>query len=335
MAEHTDEIKSLDHYSQDDLRDLIKNVNGGNKNIRAPKKIRVITDTSDFFKVDYNDVVILDRVPYFIRHYEKEGRFGIDDEPKFWVKRAINLLTGKLKIIKMVFPERFQTNIADVTFECIRSPRKEGRILGLVKGHPNFMQGFGVKDSAGNIIRILDYIKGEKLSHHIFELDKNHEDYYYNQFPSVLEEYIELVEAIRFIHEKGEQHGDIRRDHLIKDRDTGKYRWIDFDFYYTHRDNKFGYDLFGLGNILSLITGRGDVILQDLKNTNPSVYSRLTLDDLNIIFSNRIVNLKKVFPYISDTLNFMLLHFSMGASIFYGNTTQFLTDLKGVKSTIG
>ena len=45
---------------------------------------------------------------------------------------------------------------------------------------------------------------------------------------------------------QGEKHGDIRRDHIIIDRESGNYRWIDFDFNYRHRENIYGYDLFGI-----------------------------------------------------------------------------------------
>jgi len=52
---------------------------------------RIHTDTTNFFNVEYGDVVILGSKPYLIRHNAKEGRFGVDDEVKFWVKRAIDL----------------------------------------------------------------------------------------------------------------------------------------------------------------------------------------------------------------------------------------------------
>jgi hypothetical protein len=45
---------------------------------RVPKQINVYTDTWDFFRIDYDDVVILDGRPYLIRNNEREGRFGID-----------------------------------------------------------------------------------------------------------------------------------------------------------------------------------------------------------------------------------------------------------------
>ena len=78
---------------------------------RVPGRINIITDTSDFYKVDYDDVIILEDRPYLIRNYKQEGRFGISDQPKFWVKSAIDLISGDTKIIKMVYHEKFTSRI--------------------------------------------------------------------------------------------------------------------------------------------------------------------------------------------------------------------------------
>ena len=92
---------------------------------RVPKRVR-IKDTADFFRVDYDDVVVLEGVPYFVRNNEREGRFGIEDEQKFWVKRARNLLTGEVKILKWVFKERFNARIGNLVFECVTQPAEGG-----------------------------------------------------------------------------------------------------------------------------------------------------------------------------------------------------------------
>src|SRR5512139_3513527 len=165
---------------------------------RVPKRVRV-KDTADFFRVDYDDVVVLNYVPYFIRNNEREGRFGLDDEQKFWVKRALNLLTGDVKILKWVFKERFEARIGNFVFECVRSPQKEARILELVRGRPEFMQGETVLDSSGNQLRILDYIQGKTLSEHTMLLGRDHEDFFFSHFPILLDEFIGVVRAIGFL----------------------------------------------------------------------------------------------------------------------------------------
>ncbi len=311
-------------YSEEEIKDSITRWLPPE---RIPKQIRIFTDTSDFFRIDYDDVSILGGRPYLIRNNEREGRFGIDDQQKYWVKRAIDLTDGSTKIIKLTFHERFETNIGELRFKCFRSPRKEARILELVKNSGHFMQGFSVRDDAGNVVRILDFIKGKTFADYVLTLGKDHHDYYYNYFPGVLDEYIELVEAIQFLHKHEEKHGDIRRDHIIKEKDTGKCRWIDFDFNYLHRESLFSYDLYGLGNILVYMTGRGDVTVQNLQEERSPAYDHLEREDLNIVFNNRVVNLKKVYPYIHDSLNLVLLHYSLGANTFYDDTGQLLNDL--------
>jgi hypothetical protein len=301
---------------------------------RVPRRVQ-IKDTSDFFRVDYDDVVVLDGVPYLIRNNEREGRFGIDDEQKFWVKRALDLLTGEVKILKWVFKERFNARIGHLVFECVRSPQKEARILELVRGRPDFMQGKTVLDSSGNQLRILDYIKGKTLGQLALELGKDHEGYFREHYPALLDEFIGVVKAIRFLHENGEKHGDIRRDHIIKDSETGQYRWIDFDFNYRHGESRFGFDLFGLGNVLLFLTGRGDITTHRLLQERPDLLDRLTEDDVNIVFHNRVNNLKKIMPYIPEKLNRVLMHFSLGASVYYEETRELLEDLGEAREYIG
>ncbi|MEE4606316.1 MAG: serine/threonine-protein kinase [Desulfobacteraceae bacterium] len=290
-------------------------------------RFRIHTDTTDFFRVEYGDVVILGGRPYLIRHNAKEGRFGVDDEIKFWVKRAIDLESGSLKIIKLVFYEAFKARIGGIEFECFRSPKKEARTLKKVAGHKNFMHGYSIEDEEGNLIRVLDYIFGKSLHAYIDGLQIDHQSYFYNLFPGILSNFVESIEAIRLLHQHGEKHGDIRRDHILIDRNSGRYRWIDFDFNYRHRENIYGYDLFGLGNILIFLAGRGDVLLRELNKQNHPALFTLGKEDVNIVFNNRIANLKKVYPYIPESLNRVLMHFSKGANLFYENTEQLLDDL--------
>lgn len=294
---------------------------------QVPHRIRLHTDTTDFYRVEYGDVLLLSGHPYLIRHNAKELRFGLDDEPKHWVKNAIDLEDGGRKVIKLVFYEKFFSTVGGITFECFRSPRKEARILDLVKGRKNFMQGFSAPDEKGNTVRVLDFIWGRPLPFYIHNLDVNHETYFQDYFPGILRRFLECVEGVRYLHEHGEKHGDIRRDHILIDRDTNDYRWIDFDFNYHHRENIYGYDLFGLGNILAFLTGKGDLLVQDLRRRGPALAARLREEDLNIVFKNRVVNLRKIYPYIPESLNRVLLHFSVGAQMFYENTSQLLEDL--------
>ncbi len=310
--------------SQEDIRELASR---WIPDPQARKRLAIHTDTTDFFRVEYNDVVLLGGRPYLIRHNTRV-RSDIYDEIKHWVKRGIDLETGNPVIIKLVFHERFTTHIGGIAFECFRSPKKEGRILELVADHENFMQGYAIRDEKGNTVRVLDFIYGKSLCDYVGGIRTDHQTYFHEQLPGILAAFAKCVQGIRFLHDHGERHGDIRRDHILIDREReNAYRWIDFDVSYRHRENIYGYDLFGLGNILIFLAGKGDVLLFDLKSREHPVMSTLCADDMNIVFHNRLANLKKVYPYIPDALNRVLLHFSTGTHWFYENTGQLLEDL--------
>ena len=185
------------------------------------------------------------------------------------------------------------------------------------------MQGATLSDEKGNPIRILEFISGKTLADMITVIQTDHEAYFYETMPSVLRNYIQCVKAIRFLHNYGEKHGDIHRDHVLIDNHSGCYRWIDFDYNYRHRENMFGYDLFGIGNI-----GKNDVLTNVLKQSAPTVLEKLKKEDLNIVFRNRVVNLKKIYPYIPEALNRVLLHFSRSANWYYEHTSQLISDLE-------
>ncbi|RJQ23025.1 MAG: hypothetical protein C4560_01485 [Nitrospiraceae bacterium] len=326
MGHHT----SVKKYTEEDLFRMVR-LWLPEENV--PKRLRV-KDTSDFFRVDYDDIVMLGGTPYLVRNNERERRFGVEDEPKFWVKRAVNLVTGRVKILKWTFREKFRGRVGNLVFDCVRSPLKEARILNIVQGRPDFMHGETVQDSAGHLLRIIDYIQGKTLPEIVRAMTPNHEDFFRDHYPGLLSEFISTVEAIRFLHDKGEKHGDIRRDHLIRDSETGRYRWIDFDYNYRHRASKFGYDLFGLGNVLIFITGGGDITVQALSMEAPEKLAGLSGEDVNIIFHNRVANLKKIYPYIPEFLNRILMHFAAGAKVYYESTGELLEDLKKARDML-
>jgi hypothetical protein len=45
-----------------------------------------------------------------------------------------------------------------------------------------------------------------------------------------------------------------------------------------------------------------------------------------------VANLRKVYPYIPEALNKILLHFSKGANYFYENTGQLIEDLEAYRA---
>ncbi|MFH1138145.1 MAG: hypothetical protein V1816_18900 [Pseudomonadota bacterium] len=295
------------------------------RNGRPSGELRFFTDTSNIFGIDYNDVLLLETGAYLIRGHEREGRFGLDDEIKHWVKKAIDLETGRRKVIKLTFFEKFELSLGAFRYECFRSPKKEARILDLVRGNPSFMQGISCLDEAGNNVRVIDFIPGPTLNAHVDDLRQPHEEYFHNTLPGLMKLLRPVLAGLSFLHQNGEKHGDVRRDHLIYSKE-GHLSWIDFDYNYQHGENIAGLDLVGLGNILAFVIGGGDQTLQQLQASRPDVLAALNPGDMNVVFSNRLMNLKKLFPYLPDRLNNILMHFAGAAEVFYYSVEELLDD---------
>jgi hypothetical protein len=59
-----------------------------------------------------------------------------------------------------------------------------------------------------------------------------------------------------------------------------------------------------------------------------AVAKTLTPSDFSLLAQNRIVNLQKLFPFIPDALNNILLHFSAGAEVFYETVEELYADFE-------
>ena len=209
-------------------------------------------------------------------------------------------------------------------------PQKEGRILEKTKEDAHFMQGVTVFDCAGNTTRILDRIKGKCFYNDIYEMASEHEAYFFKHLPGTLGNIVIATESIARLHGMEEVHGDIRTDHILIEKDTGHYRWIDFDYTYERSENPFGLDLFGLGNILLFAVGKGFYPVQELRKPSSkysSVLASLSDEDFSLYSRNRIMNLRKLFAYIPESLNLILMHFAQGTDVFYQSTEELLHDL--------
>lgn len=297
---------------------------------------RCFTDTSDFLSIRAGDEIKLNGMRYLVTGEERERRFGIED-PKFWVKRVTEIDTGIRKIAKLSFFETFDTRLGDIIIRCYRSPEKEDNILKHCRDHPDFMQGTGILDDRGNLVRVLDIVRGKNFMMHLHDLHMHHEDYFRKALPGILRQLSTAFAAIRFLHHSGFRHGDIRNDHIIVERKTGRYVWIDFDYDFEAPENPFGLDLFGIGNILIYAVGKGFHNLYMIQNdtyTYQDLIDRLGPEDFSILHPNRLVNLQKLYPCIPLMLNNILMHFSDGAPITYESVDELLEDLNGYLASL-
>lgn len=294
------------------------------------RKSNVFSDTSDFTSIDYGDILAVDNRYLLVTSYTKEGRFGVDEQVKQWVPRTEDLETGDKQIVKLVFHETFDISFGQFTIKCFRNPEKEARVLELVKGHPHFMQGYSTLDEADNLVRILDIISGTRLDRYIHRGPKSHEEYFSQKLPYILSQFLECLRGISLLHRNGFRHGDIRRDHILVEYDTERFRWIDFDYDFYLPERPFGLDISELGNILIHLVGRGNYHpreIMDHPEMGQKVLNTISEDDLSLLSKNRIVNLNKLFPYIPANLNNVLMHFSKSAPVFYDTVDELCEDL--------
>jgi hypothetical protein len=289
--------------------------------------LNIHEDTTDFYQVNYGDVILLDGVGYLVMGTETEKKFGLEGEPKPWVKGGIDLTTGEKKVIKLEFKEEFQCRIHGLKFSCLRNPAKEARILDKVRGKPDFMQGIHGVDIAGNNVRIVDRIFGSSLDNIIRSVSIQHYDYYNTVLEDILLGLARAFRAIGELHEMGEIHGDITPDHVFIERTTGRYRWIDFDYDYKEKEDLTSHDVFEMGTLLAFAVGKDYLSYSQLKRTSPELAAKLEPSDMLAIFPNQVANLKLVYPYIDDSINEIILRFSQGSQHPYEDAFTLAADI--------
>lgn len=305
------------------------------KNMR--KRCRVFADTTDFSSIDYGDIICVDSRYFLVTSFTKEGRFGVDEQIKPWVPKVEDLVSGDRYIIKLVFHETFDLTFGPYTIPFYRSPEKEAQVLELTQGHHHFMQGQSVLDDAGNLVRILEIVNGTRLDKFIHRSQTSHKEYYYEELPTILNNFLECMASINVLHSKGLRHGDIRRDHVFVDRHTGIYTWIDFDYDYYIPERPFAIDLFELGNIIVYLTGRDDFHPRTIMSTDglgEQVLGKVLPQDYSLLATNKVVNLKKLYPYVNEKLNNIFLHFSKGTDVFYESVDELTGDLQEALATL-
>jgi tRNA A-37 threonylcarbamoyl transferase component Bud32 len=309
-----------------ELKDRIESLSNRRVGREPPP---IFEDTSSYMSILGGCVLRLGGNDYYVLGDTREGRFGIDDQPKVWVKYALDLTTGAHKIIKLVFYEEFEMEYGFLKLRFRRSPEKESEILESIRGHDRFMQGSTVIDPAGNRVRIIDFIRGKTLYGVLRDLEMDHEQYVHERLPGIMREVIACVEAMAELHRRGHHHGDVRNDHIIVEAGSGRYTWIDFDYEVNYSD----YDVWSMGNVLTFVVGNGLHTFRSAKRdprSYPGQTGDLDEDDAILMSKHRIANLGKLFPYLSPELNEVLLRFSCGASQFYEDLDSQIADLRAV-----
>lgn len=291
--------------------------------------LEVVTDTTEYMNIYRGQIIWLEGREFFVRGDVYEPRFGLEDQPKFWVKRAYDLDSGDLKIIKLEFLESFTVNVGPLRIRCYRSPDKEGEVLDFVRGDDRYMQGETLQDESGNKVRVIEFIKGDTLYDRINKMEIGHEEYYYSYMTPILRLLIPACEAIQSLHEQELCHGDIRNDHLLIDKDKGILRWIDFDLCQNFHD----FDVWSMGNVLQFVVGKSLTTFHEIRTSgrfSQATYDSLVSEDASAFYSYRLMNLKKIYPYVDDRLNAILMHFANDSPSYYESMFHLINDLSEV-----
>ncbi|MBI5324154.1 MAG: hypothetical protein HZB41_02555 [Ignavibacteriae bacterium] len=297
----------------------IKDMTGWDLN---PKRFKIVTDTSQWMNIIRGDIVRLSSKDFLVKGNLCETRFGIEEQPKYWVFNTIEMDTGENKILKMVFHEEFTAHIGILKIRCYRSPEKEAKVLDLVKDDPRFMQGKAYYDDMNNAIRAIDFIKGDSIFNEIYLINKPHQQYFYEDLPQILRKLHDSFLAIKLLHKNKLCHGDIRNDHIFVERSTGVYKWIDFDL----KQDVSDFDMWSMGNILSYTAGKGIRTFSQIIKGNEftdDVKNSLEFSDSSAFHNYRIMNLAKLFPYIPPQFSDMLQHFTINPKAFYSGIDEF------------
>ncbi len=304
-----------------ELKDRIEELTGW----MTPGRVRVIADTSDPMRIYRGNVMRLGGRDFLVKGNMREPRFGIDDQMKYWVFKAIDLETNQEKIIKTEFDEEFFAHIGILKIRCYRSPDKEANILDLIRGNDCFMQGYRVYDDKKNNVRIIDFIRGKSFFHYIPAIEKSHYDYFREDLPEILRKLLGCMRSIGLLHTYGTSHGDIRNDHIIIENDTGKYRWIDFDLKQDIPD----FDLWSIGNLINYAVAKGIITFKAVLSGDEfsdEVKKSLVPEDGSAFYEYRIMNLWKLFPYIPDRLRRLMQNFTLRPKTFYKGLRHLINE---------
>jgi hypothetical protein len=275
-----------------------------------PSPLVVKSNAGDFTAIDHGHVLRIADRTFLVRGCAYEGRFGIEASPKFWVKWALDLDSGQTKLLKFPFQETFSLQLGVLRVPCVRDPEKEGRVLRLVHGDNRFMQGRTLCDDDGHPVHVLDILPGPNLYDEVRQDMRPHGEYFRLVFPGLLRRVRAALDAMAWLNRHGERHGDIRNDHLIVDPDTGRLGWIDFDLSVAAAD----IDVHCAGNVLLFVVAQGIVTFADARHAlPPDAADPLVPADAALFFSNRVANLRKLYPYLPEGLNDLLMRYSVDA----------------------
>src|SRR4030043_2487137 len=78
----------------------------------------VFSDTTNYMSIERDHLIDLQGSLFLVRCNEREGRFGLEDQPKCWGKRASSLESGRTHILKLGSEEEFLVRVGPLQAKC-------------------------------------------------------------------------------------------------------------------------------------------------------------------------------------------------------------------------
>ena len=203
-----------------------------------------------------------------------------------------------------------------------RDPSKEETILGLVRGHTGFVQGFTIAHSPRLLVHTIQFENGPTLKDLVLRSSESHPEYLASQFPAIARAFARAVRNLDYLHRQNQYHGDVRGDHLYADLATENFRWNDFEFGPWTLSEGIAHDIYDTQSIFLFAVGRG---LERL-GAHPSSLDLVASDlfgKTGGTFDPIIASLGKVFPYIPPPVARLLEKLSAGSTFHFESTAQF------------
>ena len=279
------------------VKELVKNTI---RNIVASSR-KIIEDTTK--KKNVGDIVRLGRARY---------RIVRSRHNTFHTKKARRLDTNEYVWLKF--------HLAGA-----QMGKMEARRIKKLQERPidHFVNGQTFEDSKGNIVNIFEHIEGETLHEVIQGIKVGHREYFKDHFPDLALKLLDLARALQELHERLKiTHSDIHLKNIIIQDGTRKPFLIDYDFPIMSERysdiEELGLSLLDLA--LKSTCAEGSHTLYD--------FPKLEFTGGELWDEEVILNARKIYSYIPEDINNILLRFADDCENRYKTASEFADDLE-------
>lgn len=204
-----------------------------------------------------------------------------------------------------------------------------------VPSHDNIVRGYSLVDESGDILIVTEFTEGEKLQDYLSEFGVDHKRYFLESFPEILNNFMGAIRGVEHIVKNG-FYNEFAIYHIWIDKKTGRYILFDFDLPSTELSKLQALKdlesstISNIGGSLCEIVAPLGIYEYEAVHDEEMYFDELGITDADFNEYNLLVDLQKVYPYIPDELNKILLRFGRDASNPYTSISELYSDLESV-----